>query len=410
FFLFLDKSRAELEQVPKIFMKPDFALEDPATFNAVLPWSHFNSAGGKSSRDVASSKLLQEKLSHYLDVVEVSIARQISLRSEAFFHAMSSQHELQDRLQETQRAVAVLRGRTAAIDKVMCQGPLQALRTALTRNNCVKLHNKLKLMAAVHQTQPTVQLLLSTSEFVGALELISTTKEVLQQELQGVHSFRHLGSQLCELEKLIDKMMVEDFSMYARSDLNRSLRDEPQVLEKVQNQNAASQKERLESLVFGLLRQRKLDFLDIYSDETIVAAKAIVSQCVAENVLHIEEIDTEVVTKLADQMRLMTFPQWFELLETIFESFLLFLQRIKATLNVVKNVVLEVLASNQKTRLLEEAGSGASVEEAPGGPSLLQGEAELAYLTHEGLFISDALNDAQQQQQQQQQVAAAVQD
>uniref|UniRef100_UPI0037E892DC vacuolar protein sorting-associated protein 54 isoform X2 n=1 Tax=Semicossyphus pulcher TaxID=241346 RepID=UPI0037E892DC len=382
-----EKSRAELEQVPKIFMKPEFALQDPATFNTVLPWSHFNSAGGKSSRDVASSKLLQEKLSHYLDVVEVSIARQISLRSEAFFHAMSSQHELQDRLQETQRAVSVLRGRTADIDRVMCEGPLRALRTALTRNNCVKLHNKLKLMAAVHQTQPTVQLLLSTSEFVGALELISTTKEVLQQELQGIHSFRHLGSQLCELEKLIDKMMVEDFSMYARSDLHRSLKDEPQVLEK----------ERLESLVFGLLRQRKLDFLDIYSDEMILAAKAIVTQCVAESVLHIEEIDTEVVTKLADQMRVMTFPQWFELLKNVFESFLLFLQRIKATLNVVRNVVQEVLSSNQKTRLLEEAAAGPSGQEASPSPSLLQGEAELAYLTHEGLFISDALNEAQQQ-------------
>ncbi|XP_034543939.1 vacuolar protein sorting-associated protein 54 [Notolabrus celidotus] len=386
-----EKSRAELEQVPKIFMKPEFALEDPATFNAVLPWSHFNSAGGRSSRDVASSKLLQEKLSHYLDVVEVSIARQISLRSEAFFHAMSSQHELQDRLQETQRAVAVLRGRTANIDRVMCEGPLRALRTALTRNNCVKLHNKLKLMAAVHQTQPTVQLLLSTSEFVGALELISTTKEVLQQELQGIHSFRHLGSQLCELEKLIDKMMVEDFSMYARSDLNRSLKDEPLILEK----------ERLESLVFGLLRQRKLDFLDIYSDEMILAAKVIVTQCVAESVLHIEEIDTEVVTKLADQMRVMTFPQWFELLTNVFESFLLFLQRIKVTLNVIRNVVLEVLSSNQKTRLLEEAAAGSSGQEVSPGPSPLQGEAELAYLTHEGLFISDALNEAQQQQQQQ---------
>lgn len=35
--------------------------------------------------------------------------------------------------------------------------------------------------------------------------------------------------------------------------------------------------ERLESLVFGLLRQRKLDFLDIYADEILVAAKAIVT-------------------------------------------------------------------------------------------------------------------------------------
>lgn len=381
-----DKNRSELEQVPKIFLKPDFALEDPSTFNAVLPWSHFNSAGGKSSRDVASSKLLQEKLSHYLDVVEVSIARQISLRSEAFFHAMSSQHELQDRLKETQRAVSVLRQRTAGIDRVMCQGPLRALRSALTRNNCVKLHNKLKLMAAVHQTQPTVQLLLSTSEFVGALELIATTKEVLQQELQGIHSFRHLGSQLCELEKLIDKMMVEDFSIYARSDLNRSLRDETQVLEK----------ERLESLVFGLLRQRKLDFLDIYNEEMILAAKAIVNQCVADSVLQIEEIDTEVVTKLADQMRVMTFPQWFDLLKNVFECFLLFLQRIKLTLNVIRKVVLEALDSHQA---LKEATAAADCAEVSQNALQQQGEAELAYLTHEGMFISDALNEAKRSEQ-----------
>uniref|UniRef100_A0A8C5HQI0 Vacuolar protein sorting-associated protein 54 n=1 Tax=Gouania willdenowi TaxID=441366 RepID=A0A8C5HQI0_GOUWI len=382
------KSRTELEQVPKIFFKPDFALEDPATFNTVLPWSHFNSTGGRKTRDWASSKLLQEKLSHYLDVVEVNIAQQISLRSEAFFHAMSSQHELQDQLRETQWAVSVLRRGTTAIDRVMCQGPLQALCTTLTRNNCVKLHNKLKLMATVHQTQPTVQLLLSTSEFVGALELISTTKEVLQQELQGITSFRHLGSQLCELEKLIDKMMEEDFSIYVRSDFSSSLKDEPHVLEK----------ERLESLVFGLLRQKKLDFLCIYSDEMIVAAKALVTQCVAESVVNIEEIDTEVTNKLADQMRLMTFAQWFELLKKILENFLLFLQKIKATLNVIRNVVLKVLYSNQKNLVLDKYVAGLSVQETSVDP-VLQGEAELAYLTHEGLFISDALSEAQQQDQ-----------
>lgn len=54
----------------QIFMKPDFALEDPATFNTVLPWSHFNSAGGKSSRDVASSKLLQEKVKSLIHSAE----------------------------------------------------------------------------------------------------------------------------------------------------------------------------------------------------------------------------------------------------------------------------------------------------------------------------------------------------
>ena len=52
------------------------------------------------------------------------------------------------------------------------------------------LCRQLKLMATVHQTQPTIQLLLSTSDFVGALDLIATTQEVLQQELAGVRCLR----------------------------------------------------------------------------------------------------------------------------------------------------------------------------------------------------------------------------
>ncbi len=39
------------------------------------------------------------------------------------------------------------------------------------------------------------------------------------------------------------------------------------------------------------------------------------------------------VSRLADQMRVMTFPQWFELLKNVFESFLLYLQRIKVNKN-----------------------------------------------------------------------------
>uniref|UniRef100_A0A2K5SE80 Vacuolar protein sorting-associated protein 54 n=1 Tax=Cebus imitator TaxID=2715852 RepID=A0A2K5SE80_CEBIM len=338
-----DKSRTDLEQVPKIFMKPDFALDDSLTFNSVLPWSHFNTAGGKGNRDAASSKLLQEKLSHYLDIVEVNIAHQISLRSEAFFHAMTSQHELQDYLKKTSQAVKMLRDKIAQIDKVMCEGSLHILRLALTRNNCVKVYNKLKLMATVHQTQPTVQVLLSTSEFVGALDLIATTQEVLQQELQGIHSFRHLGSQLCELEKLIDKMMIAEFSTYSHSDLNRPLEDDCQVLE----------------------------------------------ECVINKVSQIEEIDTDVVVKLADQMRMLNFPQWFELLKDIFSKFTIFLQRVKATLNIIHSVVLSVLDKNQRTRELEEI----SQQKNAAKDNTL--DTEVAYLIHEGMFISDAFTEGE---------------
>ncbi|KAM9562146.1 vacuolar protein sorting-associated protein 54 isoform 2-T3 [Guaruba guarouba] len=355
---------------------PSTGLYYTPTINPGQIWNKYlSTAGGKGNRDAASSKLLQEKLSHYLDIVEVNIAHQISLRSEAFFHAMTSQHELQDYLRKTSQAVKLLREKIAQIDKVMCEGSLQVLRLSLTRNNCIKAYNKLKLMATVHQTQPTVQLLLSTSEFVGALDLIATTQEVLQQELQGIHSFRHLGSQLCELEKLIDKMMIAEFSTYARNDLNRPLEDDCQILEE----------ERLVSLVFGLLKQRKLNFYEIYGDEMIITAKNVIKQCVVNTVSQIEEIDTEVVVKIADQMRMMNFPQWFDLLKNIFSKFTIFLKRIKATLNTIRSVVFLVLDKNQKTRDLEDTLQKNSKDSTV--------DTEVAYLTHEGMFISDAFSE-----------------
>ncbi|XP_069810965.1 vacuolar protein sorting-associated protein 54 [Dendropsophus ebraccatus] len=378
-FSHVNKSRADLDQVPKIFMKPDFALDDSLTFNAVLPWSHFSSASGKGGRDAASAKLLQEKLSHYLDIVEVNIAHQISLRSEAFFHAMTSQHELQDYLRKTSQAVKMLRDKISQIDRVMCEGSLRILRQALTRNNCIKVYNKLKLMATVHQTQPTVQLLLSTSEYVGALDLIATTQEVLQQELQGIHSFRHLGSQLCELEKLIDKMIIAEFTSYARSDLNRPLEEDSPVIEE----------ERLVSLVFGLLKQRKLDFFEVYADEMMASAKNIIKQCVVSTVSQIEEIDSELVTKLADQMRMMNFSQWFNLLQNIFSKFTIFLRQVKATLNVIRSVVLMVLDKNQRIREMEVTAAHKALARESNADN------DLAYLTHEGLFISDAFSEGE---------------
>uniref|UniRef100_A0A8C3TRX5 Vacuolar protein sorting-associated protein 54 n=1 Tax=Catharus ustulatus TaxID=91951 RepID=A0A8C3TRX5_CATUS len=361
-----DKSRTDLEQVPKIFMKPDFALEDSITFNAVLPWSHFSTAGGKGNRDAASSKLLQEKLSHYLDIVEVNIAHQISLRSEAFFHAMTSQHELQDYLRKTSQAVKLLREKIAKIDKVMCEGSLRVLRLSLTRNNCIKAYSKLKLMATVHQTQPTVQLLLSTSEYVGALDLIATTQEVLQQELQGIHSFRHLGSQLCELEKLIDKMMIAEFSTYARNDLNRPLEDDCQILEEVCKN--------LVFLIFAI--PFKACFLFLCVPVGIMASKQL---------LFAEYCS---FFRLADQMRKMNFPQWFDLLKNIFSKFTIFLKRVKATLNTIRSVVFLVLDKNQKNRDLEDTLQKNSAKES-------MVDSEVAYLTHEGMFISDAFSDGE---------------
>ena len=49
------------------------------------------------------------QLTHYLDLVEVQIARQIADKSEAFFDAMSSHDSLMDQLTQASGAVRALR-------------------------------------------------------------------------------------------------------------------------------------------------------------------------------------------------------------------------------------------------------------------------------------------------------------
>lgn len=278
-----EKNRAELEQIPKLFLLPNFCLENPDTFNAVFPWTQVEEPKSTQSGTRHSSKLLQEKLSHYLDVVEVQIAQQISRRSEAFFHAITSHDELQEKMKGTCRNIKYLRDKINSMDTMMARESLKVLKLKQSRSTYVQLHNKLKLMATVHQTQPTIQTLLSTNEFVGALDLIATTQEVLSQELAGVHSLRHLGSQLAELEKLIDIMIQEEFHKHVSSELNRPVQDILPIMDE----------EKLVAVLFGMLRLHKFEFLDVYREETFTGMKAIVKQTVIEAVTAAEDIDTD---------------------------------------------------------------------------------------------------------------------
>jgi len=124
----------------------------------------------------------------------------------------------------------------------------------MARQNHAAVHHKLKLMATVHQTQPTIQLLLSTSDFVGALDLISTTQDVIHQELMNIHCFRYLSSQLTEMQNLIEKMLLTEFERLTTGELNRPLKDEILVVEE----------DRLTAVLYGMLRQRRLVFIELF--------------------------------------------------------------------------------------------------------------------------------------------------
>lgn len=66
-------------------------------------------------------------------------------------------------------------------------------------------------IACLRDAQSTVQMLLNQENIASALECIHTAQEVLGSELRGANCFRHLGSQLEEMTRIIGKMLLEEF-------------------------------------------------------------------------------------------------------------------------------------------------------------------------------------------------------
>lgn len=315
---------ATINDIPQIFIKQKLELNNPVTFSEVFPGI---STAVQHERQ-QSGRILQEKLSHYLDIVEVQIAQQVSQKSSAFFHAMTSQDAIMEEMQKATENVKVLRGKIQHLDATLARQSLQILSTERLRSRKHVIVDKLRLMASVHQCQPMIQLQLGTQDYVAALDLICTTKEIVAQELIGIHCFKHLPSQLTEIELLIDKMLTTDFEKYSTVDLNRQLTSDAD--ERVVDED------KLIAIISGLLRKKNFSFVDTYKEEAIVRIKALVKQMLIEVIASCE---AEIcLTGAGEEGQSLSISEWIALLETATITLLRLVRRIRSVVDVMLHV------------------------------------------------------------------------
>lgn len=320
-------AESDLRDIPGIFFKTQLALNEPATFGAVFP----GLGGGPSDEGGAqqqSGRLLQEKLSHYLDIVEVQIARQVSEKSSAFFHAMTSQDTIMEKMSEAAHNVKVLREGLRNVDQTMVKESFRVMQLQRSRENYQSVLEKLRLMATVHQTQPMIQLLLGTQDYVAALDLIGTTQEICAQELVGIHCFRHLPSQLLEMERLIDKMLTTDFEKYATADLNRPW---------TASEQRVQEEEKLVSIISGLLRKKNFAFVDTYKEEAVTTIKAMIKQMVIE-VIAASDDEVCLTGHGEESQSNLSLADWIVLLEAATGTLSKLLTRIRAVHDVMEQI------------------------------------------------------------------------
>lgn len=247
---------------------------------------------------------------------------------------MTSQDAIMENMNDATKNVQKLREKMKILDEKIVKNAVNIVTLDRKRTHYGIIYDKLKLMATVHQTQPMIQLLLSTQDYVAALDLISTTQEIVAQELTGIHCFKHLPSQLTEMERLIDKMLATDFEKYSTMDLSRPINTHQNGLNG--DDHRVYDEDKLICIVSGLLRQKNFSFIETYRDEAIVAIRALIKQLVIEVISTSD--DERCLTGAGEVAQCLTIGEWILLLKKATALLLGLLQRIKGVLDVMHQV------------------------------------------------------------------------
>ncbi|KAI4151383.1 MAG: hypothetical protein LQ340_003539 [Diploschistes diacapsis] len=178
---------APLSTIPSVYFEEGFRLENPRTFDVVSeraeivrpPVGANGTAippGGTGKKALAANAILQEKLSWYMDTVEIHLISSISTASTSFFAALGSLRELHAEAEESVSKIKVLRENLNSLDSKMATGGLKIV--ALKR----KRENVRRLGEAIHQLEEIVRLMAECEAQVENGEIEEALKGLVSLE------------------------------------------------------------------------------------------------------------------------------------------------------------------------------------------------------------------------------------
>ncbi|KAK5116190.1 hypothetical protein LTR62_008516 [Meristemomyces frigidus] len=158
-----------LSTIPTVYFDEIFHLENPRTFDVVseraevvrpAPGSEANGATVMPRKPITTNAILQEKLSWYMDTVEVHLISSISTASSGFFAALGSLKELQT---EAEESVAKIQGLRADLRRLDEEVAVRGLEVASKRR---RKANVGKLAKAARQVERVVEEVKRADELV----------------------------------------------------------------------------------------------------------------------------------------------------------------------------------------------------------------------------------------------------
>ncbi|KAL8976958.1 MAG: hypothetical protein Q9205_007145 [Flavoplaca limonia] len=182
-----------LSTIPSVYFEPDFHLENPRTFDIVSeraeivrppPGANGSAVvpGTPGRKALASNAILQEKLSWYMDTVEMHLISSISTASTSFFAALGSLRELHLEAAESVDKIKHLRDDLAELDKSMAGCGLKIIAARRRRENMRTLANAIQQLRDVVDAVSSCENQVENGDIENALKGLAMVERLMAGE------------------------------------------------------------------------------------------------------------------------------------------------------------------------------------------------------------------------------------
>ncbi|CAN8095517.1 unnamed protein product [Discula destructiva] len=171
-----------ISTIPTVYFDDDFHLENPRTFDVVSERSEVvrqedkpSNGGAQAPRKaLATNAILQEKLSWYMDTVEMHLIASISTASTTFFSALGSLKELHTETAESVDKIKTLRQELEALDDEIVMTGINAVQQRRRRENIQQLHDAVLQLREIVNQLANCEVLVESGDVDGALDGIDS--------------------------------------------------------------------------------------------------------------------------------------------------------------------------------------------------------------------------------------------
>ncbi|KAG9102897.1 hypothetical protein FRC06_000857 [Ceratobasidium sp. 370] len=178
-----------LSSVPSVYFNSSFDLSDPRVFATVTEQDTGAAQQStiSSPADIALNQILQEKMSHYMDVVEQHLVQEIAIRSAPFFAALSNLQDLQTEGAACLSRIARLKTQLNEVDNCQARRGLQVIHLQTKRDNLTQLQKAVKNVREVAEMSTMAKHLGDEGDHFAALGLAESIEVLLERKEEPEH-------------------------------------------------------------------------------------------------------------------------------------------------------------------------------------------------------------------------------